>query len=149
MTKLNADQIIELIKRSDISVGKFAEGDFSFLEEFLGHPEQDKADVAEYGVLDALSWRERREKGCYDRWRELWMKLEDESLILSGIGRWNEVEQYGGQNCGSNWYSIKHFYDHDVFIKTTGYYQSDHGTDFHEGYGHEVKLVKKTVKVYE
>lgn len=65
-----------------------------------------------------------------------------------GVGEWTEVYQYGGEGEGDHWESVKHFTDHDVYIRTTGYYQSYCGTDFYDGYGTEVKPQQKTVTVY-
>jgi hypothetical protein len=65
-----------------------------------------------------------------------------------GLGEYEEVEQHGGENEGSNWYSVKHFKDHGVYIKTEGYYQSHYGTDFENGFGHEVFPKQKSVTVY-
>lgn len=65
------------------------------------------------------------------------------------LGKVKEVEQYGGEDQGSDWYSIKHFVDHDVYIKTSGWYASHHGTDFEEGIGEIVKPVQKTITVFE
>lgn len=66
-----------------------------------------------------------------------------------GVGEFKEVKQYGGEGQGDTWYSVKYFKDHDVYIRTEGYYQSHYGTDFHYGYGEEVKPVQKTITVYE
>lgn len=66
-----------------------------------------------------------------------------------GVGEWKEVSQYGGEGQGEDWYSVKHFEDHDVYIKTDGYYSSYNGTDFDNGYGEEVRPVQKTITVYE
>lgn len=65
------------------------------------------------------------------------------------IGVWEEIEQVGGEDEGSTWYSVKYFKDHDVYIRTDGFYQSYHGTDFNYGFGKEVKPKKKTITVFE
>lgn len=66
-----------------------------------------------------------------------------------GVGEWVEVDSYGGEGKGNEWYSIKFFKDHNVYIRTDGFYSSYHGTDFVDGYGEEVKPVEKTVTVFE
>lgn len=66
-----------------------------------------------------------------------------------GVGEFEEVEQHGGEDEGSEWYSVKYFKDHDIYIKTEGYYTSYNGTDFESGYGNEVKPVKKSITIYE
>lgn len=68
-----------------------------------------------------------------------------------GLGKVEEVHSTGGMDAGSNWSSVKHFVDHDVYIRVTGWYQSHYGTDF-QGWEEEVSEVKpkeKTVTVYE
>ena len=65
-----------------------------------------------------------------------------------GLGKVEEVDRYGGRGQGDTWYSVKHFVDHDVYIKTEGYYSSYSGTDFEYGYGTEVRPVEKTIIVY-
>ena len=74
---------------------------------------------------------------------------ESNKVLKSSLGEWEEVAQYGGTDQGSTWYSVKHFKDHGVYIRTDGFYQSHHGTDFDEGYGKEVFPQQKTITVYE
>lgn len=64
---------------------------------------------------------------------------------LPELGTWEEVEKTGGADQGSYWSSVKYFRDHDVYIRTIGYYQSHYGTDFYNGYGEQV--IPKEVKV--
>lgn len=66
-----------------------------------------------------------------------------------GLGEIEEVYQYGGESKGDHWESVKHFKDHDVYIRTVGTYSSYHGTEFYNGYGKEVKPKEKTITVYE
>lgn len=68
-----------------------------------------------------------------------------------GLGEIKEIEQYGGEGQGDTWYSIKHFVDHNIFIKVSGFYSSYNGTDFYDGWNEcsEVKPQQKTVTVYE
>lgn len=64
------------------------------------------------------------------------------------LGEYEEVKQSGGEDEGSNWYSVIYFKDHDVYIKSQGYYQSHYGTDF-DYPPFEVKPKEKTITVYE
>lgn len=66
-----------------------------------------------------------------------------------GLGEIEEVTQKGGEGEGSEWYSVKYFKDHDVYIKVEGYYSSYHGTDFENGYGDECRPKLKTITIYE
>jgi hypothetical protein len=63
------------------------------------------------------------------------------------VGKWDEVDHYGGSDCGSEWYSVYHFADHDVYLRVEGYYSSYEGTnfdgeDFQEVFPVEVKRLE-------
>lgn len=67
------------------------------------------------------------------------------------FGKITEIEQIGGEEEGSNWFSIKYFEKTKQYFKISGYYQSYSGTDF-EGYESCLKEVfpkEKTITVYE
>ena len=66
-----------------------------------------------------------------------------------GLGEVVEIQQYGGESYGDHWESVKHFKDHDVYIRTVGFYSSYNGTEFYDGYGKEVKPKEKTITIYE
>ncbi len=70
---------------------------------------------------------------------------------IPGVGEYTEIDQYGGEGKGEEWYSVKHFPQHDVYIKISGYYSSYEGTDFSDEWGccEEVRPVSKTITVYE
>ena len=68
---------------------------------------------------------------------------------LENVGEWVEVKQRGGEGEGETWYSVKLFKEHDVYIRTDGFYSSYNGTDFEDGYGEEVRPAEKTITVYE
>lgn len=67
------------------------------------------------------------------------------------IGKWNEVEQHGGEGEGEDWYSVKYFPEHDIYIKVSGFYQSYSGTDFgdFDDACKEVKPIERKVTFYE
>ena len=73
---------------------------------------------------------------------------DDFDSVELGLGEYEEVDQHGGEDEGSDWWSVKYFKDHDVYIKVSGFYSSYSGTEF-EGYGFEVKPKEKTITVYE
>lgn len=85
----------------------------------------------------------------YQKMPSKWDEMNRQLLEYVGLGKIVEIDQYGGEDQGSTWYSIKHFVDHDVYIRTDGYYQSYNGTEFYQGFGREVKPKQKTVTVYE
>lgn len=71
-------------------------------------------------------------------------------ITIPELGDIEEVDQYGGEGQGETWYSVKHFKDHDVYIKVSGYYASYDGVSF-DGWEDciEVKPQQKTITVYE
>lgn len=66
-----------------------------------------------------------------------------------GFGKVETVDSYGGAGEGSLYYTVRHFIDHNVYIKTEGYYSFYHGTDWDFGHGEEVFPKQKTITVYE
>lgn len=75
-----------------------------------------------------------------------WDDYEEAEL---GLGKIEEVDQYGGEGQGETWYKVNHFVDHNVYIRTDGFYSSYNGTDFDEGFGSEVRPISKTITVFE
>lgn len=68
-----------------------------------------------------------------------------------GLGQMEEVAQKGGESQGSEWYSVKYFKDHDIYIKVEGYYSSYEGTHF-DGWDNscsECRPQLKQITVYE
>ena len=65
--------------------------------------------------------------------------------------QYTEVFQKGGEGEGDEWYSVKYFPQHDVYIRVDGWYQSHNGTEFYEGWGccSEVRPQEKVITVYE
>lgn len=141
---MTGEEILKKIEELGISVANFAYGDFYFLDyvDHLDHPNWD-----EYKELKEIDWRLITPKQN-SRIKELIEILNPIADELVGIGKWEEVEQKGGMDEGSEWYSVKYFKDHDVYIKTDGYYQSHHGTDFEYGYGKEVKPKEVKITIY-
>ena len=68
-----------------------------------------------------------------------------------GLGNVEFVDRYGGEGCGSEYWAIHYFKDHDVYLKVEGWYQSHYGVDYDsfEDCVTEVKPKTKTVTVYE
>lgn len=81
---------------------------------------------------------------------------EDYSSEELGLGEVKVVDKYGGTDMGSTWYKVQYFVEHDVYIRTDGWYSSYDGyfddgdsTYFDDGYGSVVKPVEKLVTFYE
>lgn len=110
------------------------------LEEFFN------GDVSPYAYGDYVE-----AKGFdYSSYKDLsWGDKNVECLKQLCLGEIEEIDQYGGEGQGDTWYTIKYFKDHDVYIKTDGFYSSYNGTDFDYGFGSEVKPVEKTITVFE
>jgi len=66
------------------------------------------------------------------------------------LGPFEDIDSHGGEGEGSDWWVVKYFKDHDIYIKVSGYYTSYSGTDF-EGWDDcsQVFPKKKTIIVYE
>lgn len=70
---------------------------------------------------------------------------------LVNIGSWSEVDKCGGEGPGSRWDSTKYFPEHNIYIKTSGYYSSYNGVDFESWKDacEQVVPIEKTITVYE
>lgn len=75
----------------------------------------------------------------------------DESNTIPNVGNFKEIDQHGGEGEGERWWSVKHFVDHNVYIKVKGFYSSYNGVDFFDGWDccEEVTPKEKTIIVYE
>ncbi len=91
---------------------------------------------------------EEVKKQCRDVSEFAYEEYDSEKL---GLGKVEEIDQYGGEGEGDHWHSVKHFKEHNVYIKVTGWYQSYNGTEFYDGWNccSEVKPIQKTITVYE
>jgi len=151
--KLTAEQIIEILKEKLDSVSYFAYNDspYNITEEDNKIQnikdewyKNNKPPVGSSNEKEKLEWWDKYNSfpTKYDSARKRWMK---ENNIV-----WEEIEQYGGEDKGSVWYSVKYFPDHDVYLKVDGWYSSYTGAEFN-GWNdvYEVKPIQKTITVYE
>lgn len=155
MKKLTAEDILDIIRDN------FTEHSFAFEEweevggidipEYIGEKEAEVRDSF-YDAIKVLpresnEWKEGLEK--YKEMPSKWNVKKKWVLDQLGLGEVVEVDQYGGEGQGDDWWSVKHFVDHDVYIKIEGSYASYNGTEFYSGYGYEVKPQEKVVTVFE
>lgn len=153
MEKLTAQQIIEILKEI------YLDGVSSFAYEKQPHDFENYPEVLEAQKvrkeftnkhLINYEWDSEENKKIY-------YNLPNEYEIIKELSRkkyglnWTEVEQYGGEDKGSTWYSVKYFPDHDVYLRVDGYYESYNGIEFYDGWNcvKEVKPQQKTIVVYE
>lgn len=148
--KLTAEEILQIVEDASISVSDFAYEGVSDLDLFSDYTDEQKIHVQFYKDHGWNAWKDYAEK---HKLPESFYSFVEECYKAAGspkiIGEWEEVASGGGMDKGSDWYSVKYFKDHDVYIRTDGYYQSHHGTDFHDGYGYEVFPQQKTITVYQ
>lgn len=87
------------------------------------------------------NWYGKRENGDIDY--SQWIHPE--------LGTVVEVDEYGGEGQGEQWYTVLHFVDQDVYIRVDGFYTSFNGTDFYDGWNccSNVQPITKTITVYE
>lgn len=64
------------------------------------------------------------------------------------LGPIKVVDKYGGEDCGSEYYKVYYFEEHDVYIRIEGWYSSYDGANF-DDYGSVVRPAQKTITVYE
>ena len=89
----------------------------------------------------------------FEKLRDKWYKLRNVNVKLQvylkqlGVGQMLEVAQKGGSDQGSEWYSVKHFVDHDVYIKFNYYYSSYEGIDIEENEYSDCKNVEPVEKM--
>ena len=163
MKKLTGKEILEIVEEN-YSVSSFAYDELTEVEGDVKLTPEEEAEAEEVGnkreayyesikdELKDLSYQERQKHPKFQKWEEMpskWDHLRELTTNKLGLGKVVEIEQYGGSDMGSTWYSIKYFEDHDVYIRTDGYYQSYSGTEFYDGYGYEVTPKKKTITVFE
>lgn len=161
MEKLTGEQILAIVEEnyriSDFGFDELTETDVELTE-------QEETEAKEVGLkrkeyydsiqdeISDLNYKERKQNEKFQKWSSMpteWDHKRDCITNKLGLGKVVEIEQYGGEDQGSTWYSIKYFVDHDVYIRTDGYYQSYSGTDFHDGYGRVVTPQQKTITVFE
>lgn len=163
-------QEIKDILEANMSVEAFAFDEFSIPDDFVFSEEVEKAKEIEEAASEAMhnceyykmSWEERQEaspelRAEYDELYSVWLnsrsyKVQEKEFMVSlGVGEWEKVAQHGGEGQGDEWYSIKYFKDHNVYLKCDGYYQSYNGTEFYDGWNdvYEVKPEQKTITVFE
>jgi hypothetical protein len=65
----------------------------------------------------------------------------------SKLGKYEMVEHHGGMDEGSDYYTIYHFIDHDIYIQFQGWYASHHGSEYNEMF--EVKPYEEVVTKYK
>jgi len=136
MEKLTAQQIIERLAGTHLTVDNFAHEVRSwFPEDRIAYDELRKThkwDAPEVTQLNKVA------------------HLRADKFFGDLVGEWKEIAQHGGEGEGENWYSVKYFPDHDVYLKVSGQYYSYDGTHF-DGWDKvkEVKPQEKTITVYE
>jgi hypothetical protein len=153
--KLTVQEILDLVEKSGLDVSNFAEGEFDDALFFSDYTPEQMAHVTFFNDYCTPNWADKTwqtyaEKNGLPRY---FHTFQEECWKAAGspvfLGEYEEVASGGGMDRGSDWYSVKYFKDHGVYIRTDGYYQSHHGTDFEDGYGHEVFPKEKTITVYQ
>ena len=162
MNKLTGEEILKIVA-DNYTVDQFAYGEWGSATNNTFTPAQqeeiDRVNSERLAVekllpkrLDFATYEEYAKDPNVVLYNELpssYILEREYTLKNLGLGEVDEVVQYGGQNQGSTWYSVKYFKDHDVYIRTDGYYQSYHGTEFYDGHGRVVIPQERKITVYE
>lgn len=91
-------------------------------------------------------------KEIIEKLKELEYTSEDLGIkclpkFIEGIGAVEMVDSYGGSDMGSTYYSVYYFVEHDVYIKTDGYYSSYEGAEFEDFKSDCTQVIPKQVTV--
>ena len=158
MKKLNAEEILEIVG-NNYSESSFAHNEWTECVALFSTPDFSEFTKKRDEFYDlhkeewaSMSYKDKSNSESYKEWAAMpseYDKKEEFILNELGLGKVVEVDQYGGEGQGDRWWSVKHFVDHNVYIKITGHYSSYNGTDFYAGYGKEVKPAEKVVTVFE
>lgn len=79
---------------------------------------------------------------------------ENNEITVEGLGRIKVVEQKGGYSelqegaSGMEWHIVRHFVDHDVYIRLDGYYTSYEGLDISRAKYKQVKPKERVIVEY-
>lgn len=157
--KLTAQQILKIIEEN-YSESSFAHNDWLDTDKVeipseVGKKEQEEKDAFWKSIeeeIKPLNYSQSIENSKYKQYQAMpsdYVVKQQYILNQLGLGEVEEVSQYGGEDMGTTWYSVKYFKDHDVYIRIDGYYTSYNGADFYDGYGREVVPTEKTVVVFE
>lgn len=159
MIKLTAQQILKIIEENyserSFAYNEWLDTDNVEVPSEVGEKEQEERDAFWKSIeeeMKALNYTERQNHPKYIEYFNMPNEYETKDkwvLDYLGLGEVEEVAQYGGEDMGSTWYSVKYFKDHDVYIRIDGHYTSYNGADFYDGYGREVVEKEKTVVVWE
>lgn len=151
MSKLTAQEIIEKLRESEISVNDFAYDEIPYDKDFSTaalKAQEEKDSFYEKNKTNEFYKTEAHK--IYSNMPSKYQIAQKEWLLKNNIPSWKEVEQYGGEGKGDTWYSVKYFKDYDVYLRINGWYQSHNGTDFNGWEDvEEVRPQQKTITVYE
>jgi len=78
---------------------------------------------------------------AYEEW--------DRKAMEEAFGEIDEVFHKGGSGQGEEWSVVKHFVDHNVYIRLDGFYTSYDGANFDDEKLFEVFPQEKTITIYE
>lgn len=141
---MTASEIIDKLSSTHLSVYDFAHENIEYLEEDQVKL-QEVAEIAKKNKDLKFYWEDPEYKKVSEE-----ATNNVERYFKDLVGEWEEVEQHGGEGKGDDWWSVKYFKDHDLYIKVSGFYASYDGTTF-DGWDSckEVKPVQKTITVYK
>lgn len=159
MSKLTAQQILKIIEEN-YSESSFAHNDWTDTDNVevpseVGKREQEEKDAFWDSIekeMEPLNYTEIQNHPKYKQYQAMPGSYETKAkwvLDYLGLGEVEEVAQYGGEDMGTTWYSVKYFKNHDVYIRIDGHYTSYNGTDFYDGYGKEVVPTERVVTFFE
>ncbi len=109
---------------------------------------QSKRTTLSYGDLKYFEEAFDERTFAYESWSQ---EKKLNWCLQNDVPAWEEVEQFGGEGMGDNWYSVKYFPSLDMYVKISTYYQSysDIKFDDFKNCCRQVTPVERTVTFYE
>lgn len=155
MQKLTANELISHLNKMGLTPYEFYDSD----ETFCCPEEYD--DFDEYEELVGL--RDNYDEIATDRrivnQSEKLQAIKKDLLRLENIrdakfnselkiGKWEIVDEYGGEGKGEEHYYVLYFKDHDVYLKCDGFYTSYEGADYDDSEWQHVVPKQITQTIY-
>jgi hypothetical protein len=144
---MNFKEILEKMDELDITKRVFASDN-----EDGGYYDDDEEDEGKVsGIIKEQFLTYHNQNNI--RFRSAYLN-ENNEITVEGLGRIKVVEQKGGYNelqdgaSGMEWHIVRHFVDHDVYIRLDGYYTSYEGLDISRAKYKEVKPKERVIVEY-
>jgi hypothetical protein len=135
-----------LDKMTELGITKHV---FASYNEDLEYYDEEASETSGVIKEQFAAWHNQYQK----RFRSAYLN-ENNEITIEDLGRIKVVEQKGGYNdlqegaTGMDWYIVRHFVDHDVYIRLDGHYTSYEGLDIRRAKYKQVKPTERVIVEY-